>query len=77
MLNDPASVPWKTIEESRELAWNGPGFDGITMGMEFWKPIIAAINGYCIAGGNEIALPVISGSPQNTLNSATKRYAGA
>lgn len=56
MLNDPASVPWKTIEESRELAWNGPGFDGITMGMEFWKPIIAVINGYCIAGGNEIAL---------------------
>jgi enoyl-CoA hydratase/carnithine racemase len=31
-------------------------FGGITRGYECWKPIIAAIHGYCLAGGLEIAL---------------------
>jgi enoyl-CoA hydratase/carnithine racemase len=56
MLKDPVPTPWKTLDDLKELAWNGPGFGGITRGMEIWKPIIAAINGFCIAGGNEIAL---------------------
>jgi len=45
--------------------------------MEIWKPIIAAINDYCIAGGNEItfACDIRIASEQPSLG--TKRYAGA
>jgi len=31
-------------------------FGGITRGFECWKPMIAAINGYCLAGGLEMSL---------------------
>lgn len=31
-------------------------FGGITKNFQCWKPIIAAVNGYCVAGGLEVAL---------------------
>src|SRR3989304_4428391 len=30
---------------------NALGLGGITRGLEIWKPMIAAINGFCLAGG--------------------------
>ena len=35
---------------------NALGLGGITRGLEIWKPMIAAINGFCLAGGLEQAL---------------------
>lgn len=42
-------------EDNRKRAFQGPGWAGISGGYEIYTPIIAAINGYCIAGGHELA----------------------
>lgn len=45
-----------TPTERRSRGEKEPGFGGITRNLPVWKPIIAAINGFCLAGGLEIAL---------------------
>ncbi|KAB2913265.1 MAG: enoyl-CoA hydratase/isomerase family protein [Hyphomicrobiaceae bacterium] len=45
-----------TAAERRERGEREPGLGGITRNLDPGKPIVAAINGYCLAGGLEIAL---------------------
>lgn len=35
---------------------NDGGFGGITSDLTCWKPVIAAVNGFCLAGGTELML---------------------
>jgi enoyl-CoA hydratase/carnithine racemase len=49
-------IPMMTgAAHNNETADDG-GFGGITRGFECWKPIIAAVNGFCLAGGTEMML---------------------
>src|SRR6266852_123034 len=54
-----------------------PGLGGITRGLEIWKPMIAAINGHCLAGGLEQALAcdLRLASPNATFGLTEVRWA--
>lgn len=44
------------VDKARTALYDSPGNMGYTRGLDIFKPTIAAVNGWCVAGGLELAV---------------------